>query len=199
MQVLRPYLHGAVGYFIKYVAASGLPDGHSETELYVATPLKECIGVPTASSVFCVVTMATTSWLFLRRVHAVYADKRYVRWFFSFLWVAASGALITLSPGTSGKHIPDTNYCTVYAVKRWAPLNDFMPAIFDTLVFIAVSYRLAFQTHQELGAKTNWTAAWFSTKGLPTISRAMLQGGQQYFLSVKFHQRCHPTSADTDS
>lgn len=147
--------------------------------------LLACNGVSTASGTFCVVIMGTTGFLFLRRVHAVYADKCLIRWLFSFLWFTASSVVISLIPGSFGKHIPGTKYCAVYAEGRWAPFNNFMPAIFDTLVFIAVSYRLSFQTIQELGTQKGWTASWFSARGLPTLSQAILRGGQLYYLSVK--------------
>lgn len=130
--------------------------------------------------------MATTAFLFLRRVQAVYADSRLIRWFFAFLWAAASGVGFALIPGSLAEHIPGTGYCSVYQVASYVPLANFMPAIFDTLVFFAVSYRLAFQAHRDAGTQKSWTTSWFSTEGLPRLQAAVIQGGQQYYLSVPF-------------
>lgn len=139
--------------------------------------------------------MAAISFLFLRRVQAVYADNRPVQWFFVCFCVASSGVNFTLIPGSLAEHIPGTKYCLAYRVASYVPLANFMPAVFDTLVFFAVSYKLAFQVHQDAAAAGNqksWTiSSWFSTRGLSQLQAAMIQGGQQYYLSVTIYHHSY--------
>ncbi len=94
--------------------------------------------------------MEVTSFLFLRRVQAVYHGNRYVQCAFTLLWAGKSGIVVMLIPGTHAKHISGTGYCIVYDAQRYVPITNFMPAVFDTLVFFAVSYRIALQNNQEL-------------------------------------------------
>lgn len=139
-----------------------------------------------ATNFFCVATMATTSFLFLRRVQAVYARNRRVRWLFAFLWIVACGVVSALITGTSARHISGTKYCSIYEVAPYVPLANLTPAIFDTIVFLAVSYKLAFQGNQESWTQKSWTSSWFSTRGLSQLQRAIIEGGQQYYLSGPF-------------
>ncbi len=146
-----------------------------------------CAGLLLAANIFCVLTMGVTSFLFLRRVQAVYHGNRFIQGAFSLLWAGTSGIVVMLIPGTHAKHISGTGYCIVYEAQRYVPIANFMPAVFDTLVFFAASYRIAFQNNQELGSEPGWARSWFSTKNLPVVTRAVLQGGQQYYLSVILH------------
>lgn len=128
--------------------------------------------------------MGTTSFLFLRRVQAVYHDNRMVQYAFILVWAVTSGIIVMLFPGIDAMHIPGTGYCIVYKAQHYVPITNFMPAVFDSLVFFAISYKIAFQQNQELGSELSWTRSWFSTGSLPIVTRAFLQGGQQYYLSV---------------
>lgn len=72
----------------------------------------------------------------------------------------------------------------MYQGQKYVAITSFMPAVFDTLVFFAISYRIAFQRHQVPGSGSSWASFWFSSRTLPILSKAILQGGQQYYLSV---------------
>ena len=54
-------------------------------------------------------------------------------------------------------------------------------AIHDTLVFLAISYRII--SYTAIG--DSWSArvkSFFTADGLPRLSRALLQSGQQFYL-----------------
>lgn len=55
-----------------------------------------------------------------------------------------------------------------------------MPPIFDGLVFVFISYRIA-TTHANDDDHSHWRT-FVSGKALPRLSKALLQSGQQYFL-----------------
>lgn len=156
--------------------------------LTLATPTSNCNGITIATGLLCIFTMGSTSFLFLRRVQAIYTGNRWVQWIFTLLWIGTTGIDIMLIPGTGSKHIPGTAYCIVYKARPYIPIVNYMPAVFDTFVFFAISYKIAFQHNQVPGPEQSWTSSWFSAKTLLMLSKAILQGGQQYYLSVIF---CH--------
>lgn len=53
-------------------------------------------------------------------------------------------------------------------------------AFFDTAVFVAVSYKISV-SHSGLSLGVAWDTV-VSGRALPRLSRAVLQGGQQYYL-----------------
>lgn len=123
--------------------------------------------------------MSVTSFLFLRRVQAVYTGNRSAWWIFGFLWLGTSAADVILFLGIRPNHIPGTHYCILYALRHYVSATSFMPAAFDTLVFFAISYKIAFQSINYSGS--SWHM-FFSGKALPALSRAVLQGSQLYYL-----------------
>lgn len=145
----------------------------------LAHPLAHCGAVAISISAICLVSMSMTSFLFLRRVQAVYAGSRFVYWISWVLWLATSAADVVLFPGTGSRHIDGTRYCTLYVVKQYVSVASFLPAVFDTLVFFAISYKIVFQSITHSGSSWNM---FFSGKALPALSQAILQGGQQYYL-----------------
>ncbi|KAF9449861.1 hypothetical protein P691DRAFT_518211 [Macrolepiota fuliginosa MF-IS2] len=145
-------------------------------------PASNCHRIAVATDLLCLLSMATTSLLFLRRVQALYADSHSIYWSFTLSWIGTSAVVVMLIPGTHSEYIPGTRYCIVYKVERYVAITNFMPAVFDTLVFLAISYKVAFQSHRNLGSNESWVTRFFSSKLLPVLSKAILQGGQQYYL-----------------
>lgn len=86
---------------------------------------------------------------------------------------------LALTQAISGP-LSDTGYCIDSGVKKFVIGAGFMPPIFDTLVFGFISYRLATR-HANDRDHSHWRT-FFSGKALPRLSKAMLQGGQQYYL-----------------
>ncbi|KAG6329410.1 hypothetical protein ID866_9679 [Astraeus odoratus] len=54
------------------------------------------------------------------------------------------------------------------------------PIFFDTLVYIAITWRIL-TTHRREPGQSCWKAFW-RREALPRLSRALLQSGQQYYL-----------------
>lgn len=127
-------------------------------------------------------SMACASFLFLRRLHAVYGHNRTVRWIFTFLYVGVTACGVPAIIGFHMKHIPGTGYCTPYKIEDYVSMIDFFPGVFDTLVFLAVSYRIMMTPGVAEGG-----ASWgdvVSGKTLPRLTQALLHSGQKYYLSV---------------
>ncbi|KAF9442417.1 hypothetical protein P691DRAFT_765241 [Macrolepiota fuliginosa MF-IS2] len=146
--------------------------------------IANCHAAQIAVEMFCLPSMACASFLFLRRLEAVYAESRtrIVQWVFRILWFAISVNTITAVVGVRAEHIEGTSYCVIYKVKGYAAVNQFLPAVFDTLVFLAISYKII-SSRSALDSKINWRTI-VTGKALPRLSRALLHGGQQYYCIV---------------
>ena len=151
------------------------------------TGADDCAALLVADGVAWVFASAGTALLFFFRVRALYHDTPVVIVIFGLLWLSVVAGALTLpiSNGTQASHIlPDEKYCIVTATfPGYAGLVIILPAIYDTLVFFAVSYRL--YPAQEVGETTTWKeriGLFFTGQGLPKLSKALLQGGQQYYL-----------------
>lgn len=141
---------------------------------------------------------AATTFLFFLRVRAVYMKSTRITTLFGGLWLVtlALGVLAatTLRAGERQQrlrmvygslffhvvHIPPTHYCIDTSVK-----DVILPCItifvHDTLVFLAISYRLA----TDAATEVNWRSRILSVakgKGLHSLSKSLMQSGQKYYL-----------------
>ena len=129
---------------------------------------------------FQVLSSAASSYLFLKRAHAVYFKHKIVKYTFSFLWLVGVGTSCAVFFGSlhNWVEIADTKHCVRIQDVGALSIAFMDPMLFDTLIYIAVTYKIL-TTHQMgvVGWKTLccWTA-------LPHFSRAVLQGSQQYYL-----------------
>lgn len=149
-------------------------------------------------------TTSSSTFLFLLRVVAVYNGSPYIVIPFSIIWlsIVATGSLTAAA--THGMAIGKTRRCVLTGEDKYgvilAPL--LIGTVFDTLVFLAISYRLlkvsgfsfleppagAGVGKNESSAKVliwTWWAGFkesMSGKNLPTFLRLVLRGGQKYYL-----------------
>jgi hypothetical protein len=113
-------------------------------------------------------------------VEAVYPNNNWVKRFFSVLWFINGGIEVTVVLGVRAFHARDTLHCLDAQPDPYVIAGGLAPVVFDTLVFLAISYKMV-ATHSTLDAKVSWRTL-ISGKALPRLSRAILQGGQQYYL-----------------
>ncbi|KIM58882.1 hypothetical protein SCLCIDRAFT_1049585 [Scleroderma citrinum Foug A] len=131
-------------------------------------------------SAFCFVASAATDFLFLARVRAVYYDNKRVCFAFIFLWVVDVGVLSLVFTGFRANEIADTRHCMNDSQNKWEAAAMLMPLFFDTMVYIFITIRLI-STRNPNEKKITWKTV-FSGKSLPRMSRAVMRGGQQYYL-----------------
>ncbi|KAF9443724.1 hypothetical protein P691DRAFT_797122 [Macrolepiota fuliginosa MF-IS2] len=144
-------------------------------------PFNNCEPIFITSGCCYVLSLSSSSFLFLRRVQAVYADNRCVQWFFFILWLIYCGLDFTVPIGVRGSHIPGTRYCLDSENGTYLLAGAFAPIVFDTSVFLAISFKVARSSHTTQDTRVTWDTL-VSGKALPRLSRAVLQGGQQYYL-----------------
>lgn len=138
----------------------------------------------TGAGVMCMLSMIASSFLFLRRVQAVYAEERWVRWSFFVLWVILSGTEILIPLKTKPIYIPGTKFFENAGIPPYTSVSLWMLLFYDTSVVAAISYKIL-STHTTLTTEERlpWHA-FASGKTLPRLSRAIFRGGQQYYLYV---------------
>ncbi|KAL4081287.1 hypothetical protein V8B97DRAFT_2027368, partial [Scleroderma yunnanense] len=128
-----------------------------------------------------VISSAAASYLFLKRVHAVYHKSKIARHIFSFLWFVGVGTSCAVFHGALHDYseIANTKHCVRHSTWSALSIAFLDPVLFDTLVYFAITYKIL---------TTHWTRKeegwryYCLGKALPYLSRAVLQGGQQYYL-----------------
>lgn len=102
---------------------------------------------------------------------------------FFILWLTVIGASVTVPAGIKGAHIGPTRQCINTSVPDSVQAAVIVPMVNDSAVFIAISYRiLSYSTIEESFSKRMRT--FFGGGAIPRLSRALLQGGQIYYLCV---------------
>ncbi|KAF9230825.1 hypothetical protein BU15DRAFT_56818 [Melanogaster broomeanus] len=147
----------------------------------LAGPIVQCGVLVFNICVFWVIASAANSYLFLKRVHAVFLQDRLVRHFFTFLWFAGCGTsfLSLISPLHDYYEFAGTKHCIGERIADYVSAAFIVPGLFDALVFLAVTYKILV-SHRGSTPRT-WRAFWCG-EALPRFSRAVLQGGQQYYM-----------------
>lgn len=131
------------------------------------------------------VSIATTSLLFIIRVRAIYEENNYVTAFFALSWLAVLGCFIFTLQGLEA--YPESNasgtftYCLTGSISPYIALDFVMPLVHDTLVFLAISWRLTTNSIYNTNIKHGVRAMVFGDY-MPAFSRALLQDGQIYYL-----------------
>ncbi|KZP19059.1 hypothetical protein FIBSPDRAFT_1045805 [Athelia psychrophila] len=128
------------------------------------------------------VAIASTSFLFFLRVRAVYRQSRTITMLFGALWAVTTSVGFGFSAfeirGT--ERVPYTAYCTNSTIK-YTSLPVMITFFHDTMVFLAISYRLA----ADAVTAADWRSRVLSIvtgKGLFSLSRSLMKGGQLYYL-----------------
>lgn len=114
------------------------------------------------------------------RVRAVYNDSLFVKTVFGIFWVGVLGACVTAPFSLEGEHIGLTQRCINSNVKAFGAAGLLAAAINDTLIFLAITYRLlTFHIPSD-----NWSDRFKSFargEGMHRMSKLLLQTGQLYY------------------
>ena len=166
----------------------------------IVAPIGNCNALKYVEGVFAEIAIPSTSLLFLFRVKAIYNHSRIVKAFFDFLWLAIACLSILIMIGrTTGMYlvvqcdvcgdnysvdrIPYTRRCTEGLAHVYTMVPIILTAVNDTLIFIAISYRMV-SLSMVSGTWSARAKSFFTGDGLHHLSKALLQSGQVYYLSV---------------
>ena len=97
-------------------------------------------------STFYGISSILTSLIFFFRVRAFYAHNRLVICFFGLLWLSVAATNLPLARAVAGGNISSdgyvSNYCTNFNLASYAGSAIISSLIHDTLIFLAISYKL---------------------------------------------------------
>ena len=147
--------------------------------LKLATPVEDCQAVVLISCWFEAIALPLNSMLFLIRILGVFNGSTMIKIGFAVLWLATLCSFIAPFVARA-THIGPTKKCQINKVSAGSSSGFFVIAIYDTLVFIAITLRIL---------SDNLTAGWrakmkmfFSGGQMGPIFRMVLQTGQLYYL-----------------
>jgi hypothetical protein len=133
------------------------------------------------------VSIGCSALLFFFRVSAIYNRNPLVTAFFFVLWLGLLVCTLFIPIGVLGISIGETKYCQDADVPSSAYAAIIAPLVHDTLVFIAISWRLTQNAHldSDRGKLSEGFKVAIFGKYLPQFTRGLLLDGQRYYLCVK--------------
>jgi hypothetical protein len=146
-------------------------------------PVNKCSQLDKSVGILFFFAVTSTSLLFFFRTRAVFDRNPWIVAFFAILWLAVVGACLTVIIGVNGVNIGSTRYCIEGSVKPFVTTAAIIPLINDTFVFLAITWRLADNSYARPTLKDGLRVLIFGDY-LPKFSKAMLQDGQAYYLSI---------------
>ncbi|KZP07892.1 hypothetical protein FIBSPDRAFT_1052706 [Athelia psychrophila] len=150
--------------------------------IMIFAPVGNCIPL-TAFMATCAATkVISTSFLFFLRVRAVYLRSRSVTVLFGILWLITVILNIITDASIRAEPHTDAQHCMGFRIHNssYPSISSF---VFDTFVFIAISYRLA----ADAATEQSWRARLQSVvtgNGLLNLSRAFMISGQLYYFAI---------------
>jgi len=161
----------SVGYALSSSILLTVPLGRCDLQAHIAT-------------MFYVVAVASTSFLFFIRVRAVYNKSSSMTVVFGLLWLGVSvGGAVTIPTAAAGGNIGPTQYCHLINMKQYALVTVALVLLNDTLVFLAVSFRMISNSQPCNVPWRNWVEGFFRGNDLLPFSHSFAQDGQLYYLS----------------
>ncbi len=152
------------------------------TSIVPAAPIRNCSHLKTIADVFYPVALGCTVLLFFFRLRAIYKRNGIVVGCFFVLCCGVLACTILLPVGMSGAAVTQTYYCMDGDISAYSYAAIIAPWVYDTLVFIAISWRLMQNASIKSGnIKENLQVITYG-KYLPTLSKSLLLDGQRYYL-----------------
>ena len=148
---------------------------------FQAAPTGNCAAFEHIGDAWYPMSLSFSALLFFLRLRAIYNRNRIIVACYFVLWLGLVGTTILIPIVISGASIGPTKYCVDADVPNSSYAAIFAPLIHDTLVFVAISWRLTQNAHMELNFKEGFKIAAFG-KYLPAFTQSLLKDGQRYYL-----------------
>ncbi|PPQ94179.1 hypothetical protein CVT25_003816 [Psilocybe cyanescens] len=149
--------------------------------IYQTAPVGRCARFEMALNVFNTIAIPITSILFFIRVRAIYEGNKFVSAFFALMWLAVLAGSFSTTQGVTGTAIGPTSYCMISQMSPYVVAAGVIPLVNDTMIFLAISWRLMRNSLHHVNFKHGVRAIIFGDY-MPVFSRALLQDGQIYYL-----------------
>ncbi|KAJ6590208.1 hypothetical protein B0H10DRAFT_2233759 [Mycena sp. CBHHK59/15] len=166
-------------YFLSRITSAAAAIG---CVVFLTYPVRDCQAFHLAIALLFPLAIPLTSLLFFFRVRAVYCCARTVTIVFGLMWLAILGTSLIVPIATRGVNIGPTPYCSLGELAAYAAIIGLNPGLFDTAVFLAISYRLVGNTHVEYHSWKQKASAFFTGAYLPSFSKSLFVDGQIYYM-----------------
>jgi hypothetical protein len=151
-----------------------------------AYPLPACNTAYVVFTAFFPIGTSASALLWLFRLRAIYGNDRTVTFIFGFLWLTVVGGSLTIPIGGAiTTSLVNPTGCLVVRAKKYDSAAGIVLTVYDTLVFLAISYRLV-SNFTKTQHQTPWEQikALFSGSDLPAFSKTLLTDGQIFYMCV---------------
>ncbi|KZP29389.1 hypothetical protein FIBSPDRAFT_884829 [Athelia psychrophila] len=155
-------------------------------QFVVMAPITNCALLFGISATFACLAAFCTAFLFLIRVRAIYLKSRHITVAFGALFIFTIALNLTQYADMHTNYILGTDLCGSNLNDKLYGLPSIANATYDTLVFLAISYRLA----ADGATEDSWRARFQSivkTRGLHSVSSSLMRSGQIYYLLMAVH------------
>ncbi|KAJ6454643.1 hypothetical protein C8R45DRAFT_846285 [Mycena sanguinolenta] len=149
--------------------------------VFQIAPVENCNALSVGLGVCLVLSQTSTALLFFLRVTAVWYPSKIAYTVFSILWMAVLGAGITVPLGDRAAHIGPTTQCIITITPASTEFAVITPLINHTAILLAINYHILAHTIVADSSMAR-LRVFFGGKGLSTLSRALLQSGQHFYL-----------------
>ncbi|KAF7969572.1 hypothetical protein HWV62_26871 [Athelia sp. TMB] len=146
-------------------------------QLHSCTPISALLG-----TVF-VLSVASTSMMFLLRVRAVYLNSTRITTLFALMWLGTVTLTVVTDLNMRADHQLGSRICIDEDLARYAAFPVYATFFGDTMVFVAITYRLM----ADAATGDDWHSRLLSMvqgRGLRRLSRSLLQSGQLYYFAA---------------
>ena len=147
-----------------------------------------CLMLERLAIVFCCAVLVFTSLLFFFRTRAVFDRNTWVTAFFAGLWLAVLGVSLALIVDTlESVPVNSVSKATAVCLRVWssfyrvAEATTIIALINDTLVFVAITWRLSRNSYDPYTLRSGVKFLIFGDH-LPVFSKVLLRDGQAYYL-----------------
>ncbi|KAF8180752.1 hypothetical protein K438DRAFT_1841758 [Mycena galopus ATCC 62051] len=165
-----------VAYFLSRITSTAAVIGCA---VFLTYPVEGCRSFGLGVALLYPITIPSTLLLFFR-VHAIYGGTRAVpvTIIFGLMWIAVLATSIIIPIATISVNTGPSRYCILAELAPYAGVVGITPGLFDTAVFVAISYRLVGNTHVEYNSLKQKAHAFFIGSYLPSLSRSLFVDGQ---------------------
>lgn len=148
-----------------------------------AYPFGHCSIAQTLVEVCFAIAVPSTSLLFFLRARAIFDKNTYLVLFFFLVWLSVLGSAATVPTAIIAINIGPTPFCINVGVRPYAGAAGITPLVNDTIIFLAISWRLFRNSYADISLRGN-IKTFITGEYLPQFSRALLKDGQMYYLYV---------------
>ena len=133
-------------------------------------------------AIFYPISLSCSALLFLIRVRAIYNNRRCVTAIFFILWLGVVGCTSLIPITVGGAHVSEIVYCQDASVPRFAYVALLAPLVYDTLVFLAMSWCTAQHAYIKLDNFRDGFKVIVLKRYLPAFTKHIMMDNQKYYL-----------------